>query len=194
MFHLFQKKAKFEKVSWEQFKQDCLNMLASNVSEDDLDKLLPQLRCAWENIILPKRQTDGAAGYDFYLPFGATISDKSITIPTGIRVKMPKNQFLMLVPRSGLGCKYGMRFENTVGIVDSDYYEAQNEGHIMAKVSASTMLTLNCGERFMQGVILERKTAVERKEKRKARTGGFGSTGLGGETCHTTTSNITSVQ
>ena len=47
---------------------------------------------------------------------------------------MPKNVVLLIVPRSGLGFKYRLSLMNTVGVIDSDYSDADNYGHIMIKI------------------------------------------------------------
>ena len=46
---------------------------------------------------------------------------------------MKKGWFLGIYPRSGQGFKYGIKLANTVGIIDSDYYHSDNEGHIFIK-------------------------------------------------------------
>ena len=56
-------------------------------------------------------------------------------VPTGIRVFMQENYVLKLYPRSGLGFKYRLQLNNTVGIIDSDYYSSDNEGHIFDKIT-----------------------------------------------------------
>lgn len=84
---------------------------------------------------------------------------------------------LALFPRSGLGFKHGMRLKNTVGIVDSDYYNASNEGHIMAKIDVDLNFICNEGERFMQGVFIPYGIATNDAPTANERVGGFGSTG-----------------
>ena len=85
---------------------------------------------------MPKRATVGSAGYDFKLPFSITLNpNETKKIPTGIRVQMEVNYVLKLYPRSGLGFKYRLQLNNTVGIIDSDYYYSDNEGHIFAKIT-----------------------------------------------------------
>lgn len=60
---------------------------------------------------------------------------ETIKIPTGIRVQMETGWVLQCYPRSGLGFKYRLQLNNTVGIIDSDYYFSDNEGHIFAKLT-----------------------------------------------------------
>ena len=90
---------------------------------------------------------------------------------------MEPGWLLALLPRSGLGFKNGFRLANTVGIIDSDYSNADNEGHIMAKVLASKPLALHKGDRFLQGILIPYGLAGEEVMNFAARTGGFGSTG-----------------
>ena len=129
-------------------------------------------------VSLPKRATAGSAGYDFVSTLDVTIpAGGTALIPTGIRAEMEPGWVLLLFPRSSLGFKYGMRLSNTVGVIDSDYAFAKNEGHIMVKLRnpLSVPVTIGRGERFCQGVFLPYGTAEE-DEVLTGRTGGFGST------------------
>lgn len=84
----------------------------------------------------------------------------------------------MLFPRSSLGIKYEMWLMNTVGIIDSDYYHAKNEGHILVNVrTCGYYHTLDYGERFVQGVFVPFGIATNDEVINKERVGGFGSTG-----------------
>lgn len=154
--------AKFEKVSREQFEKSI------HVGAD-----------IYDDITLPVRATVGSAGYDFFAPFDFTIpvSPNSIKIPTGIRCKMEEGYLLSLYPRSSLGFKYRVRLDNTVGIVDQDYYDSDNEGHIMIKLSAESgaEIVIKKGEAFAQGIFTE-FFITEDDEVTATRNGGFGST------------------
>ena len=131
-----------------------------------------------EEIPLPRRATAGSAGYDFTATFTVTLGPgESETIPTGIRVKMDPGWVLLLFPRSSLGYRYELRLSNTVGVIDSDYWYADNEGHIMVRVhnGGSKPVTIVKGDRFCQGIFVPFGTADE-EEVTAARHGGFGST------------------
>ena len=167
--------AEFMEVSYEQFMKDCQKLESSGAlwfaSEVDIRK-------TYDAIQLPRRATDGSAGYDFYMPFAASfISVNPTMIPTGIRVKLDPGTFLMCVPRSGLGFKYGMQLRNSVGIIDEDYANADNEGHIAAKITTEEPFMLDAGDRFMQGIIVRYGTVENDEPIAGKRTGGFGSTG-----------------
>lgn len=169
------KVAKFERVSMEQFTKDARKCFPL----PDIDNCLSD---AWQTIQMPQRATAGSAGYDFTLPFDIMLAPgETALIPTGLRVKIDDGWMLAIFPRSGLGFKYRLQLDNTVGIIDSDYYEADNEGHIMAKITNDSRdgktLTLNAGERFAQGVFLMYGLTVD-DEASASRNGGFGSTGL----------------
>ena len=129
-------------------------------------------------IPLPRRATAGSAGYDFVSPLEVTVpAGGAALIPTGIRAEMEPGWVLMLFPRSSLGFRHALRLSNTVGVIDSDYAWAKNEGHIMVKLRnpLSEPVTIGRGERFCQGVFLPYGTAEE-EEVAAERTGGFGST------------------
>lgn len=171
--------AEFKKVSYEQFLKDCMSLESSGslwfMNESAVSDI-------YESIQLPRRATNGSAGYDFFIPFPASfITINPVLIPTGIRVQLDPGQFLMCVPRSGLGFKYGMRLRNSVGIIDEDYFNADNEGHIMAKICCDEPFKLDAGDRFMQGIILNYGTVKTDEPIKRKRKGGFGSTGGAGQ-------------
>lgn len=163
--------AKFEKVSLEQYLID----MKKNFDIDE-----EQLINFYNNILLPKRATVGSAGYDFKLPFAITLNpNETKKIPTGIRVKMESNYVLLLLPRSSLGFKYRMQLDNTVGVIDSDYYYSDNEGHIILKVSNDTkeekVLYLEENKGICQGIFFEYGITID-DDAIGERNGGFGST------------------
>lgn len=164
--------AKFEKVSLEQFiegMKDCFD----SYSEEECESIYQQIH-------LPKRATSGSAGYDFYSPVTLTIlPGETIKIPTGIRVSMEENWVLKCYPRSGLGFKFRLQLNNTVGIIDSDYYYSDNEGHIFVKLTNDTNENKTCviekGNGFMQGIFVEYGITID-DDVVAVRNGGFGST------------------
>ena len=163
--------AEFEKVTWGQY---CF------IKEWNPDNVFtePDHTKEYDDLIFPKRATKGSAGYDFFAPFDFTLNPgETIKFPTGFRCKMKDNIVLKLYPRSGLGFKYRVRLENTVGVIDSDYYYSDNEGHIQVKLTneGSKPMTVHKGEAYMQGIFSEYLLAVE-DEVTKERNGGFGST------------------
>lgn len=167
-----QRIAQFFKVSYDEFEKGMKDVFA-NLSEKEIEEL-------YGDIKLPKRATTGSAGYDFYTPFSFTLQPgETIKIPTGIRAKMDENWVLKLYPRSGLGFKFRLQLNNTVGIIDSDYFNSDNEGHIFAKITNDSneekVLSLEKGAGFMQGIFLEYGITVD-DEADGVRNGGFGST------------------
>ena len=164
--------AKFEKVSLEQFM--------GVIKEDFPEYTEEDIKDMYESVELPKRATRGSAGYDFYAPFAFSLpAGSTIKIPTGIRARMDEDWVLKLYPRSGLGFKYRLQLNNTVGIIDSDYYYSDNEGHIMAKITNDSKegknLEISAGMGFMQGIFLE-YGITEDDDAQGIRNGGFGST------------------
>lgn len=164
--------AKFYKVSYEQFKKGYADICPQEKEEN--------IRKVYDAIKLPKRATKGSAGYDFYAPTNITIEPgKTIKIATGIRVEMEGNWVLKCYPRSGLGFKYRLQMNNTVGIIDSDYFYSDNEGHIFAKLTNDTnegkTVSIPAGNGFMQGIFVEYGITVD-DDADGVRNGGFGST------------------
>ncbi len=139
----------------------------------------------YDGIILPKRATKGSAGYDFFAPFDFTLkSGETIKIPTGIRAKMPEDWVLMIFTRSSLGFGFRLQLDNTVGVIDSDYYYADNEGHIFVKITndskTNKVLQIKKGDAFCQGIFMPYGITEDDSASEK-RVGGVGSTNRQGE-------------
>lgn len=161
---------KFEKVSFEQFCEDFFEIQQIELPQEELLEI-------YNDIKLPQRATTASAGYDFYSPFGLELDNEYITIPTGIRwVCDDPNLVLLLVPRSGLGFKYGVHLRNTIGVIDADYCNAANSGHIMAKIAAEEPCQVDTGKGFIQGIIVPYIFTNTDTHPTAQRTGGFGST------------------
>lgn len=162
--------ADFEKVSKERFIADYVDTFGENAG----------VEAVYEEIKLPKRATKGSAGYDFYLTADICLKPgETVKIPTGIRAKMEENWVLNIFPRSGLGFKFRLRLNNTVGIIDSDYYYSDNEGHIFIKITNESnegkTVELKRGDAFAQGIFLEFGITHD-DDVSEIRNGGFGST------------------
>ena len=172
-FELFRQVAQFEKVSYEQFKKD-VHKIDEHMSEE-------KIKYFYDKIELPKRATVGSAGYDFFNSiFDFSLrNNETITIPTGIRCNMNKNWVLVIVPRSGLGFKYRIQLDNTLGIIDSDYFYSDNEGHIMIRITNDSIFQSCCnienGQGFCQGIFLPYGITKD-DDTDGIRNGGFGST------------------
>lgn len=146
------------------------------VSENEFIK--DGVKADYDDIILPKRATAGSAGYDFFSPKEYSVgAGETIKIPTGIRVKIDEGWVLKIYPRSSLGFKYRLQLNNTVGIIDSDYFYAENEGHIFIKMTncGDKPLTIEKGKAFAQGIFIEYGITID-DNATALRTGGFGST------------------
>ena len=167
------KVAVFEKVSEKQFETDIRNCIGENIfTHDEIIRM-------YHNIELPKRATSGSAGYDFKIPFDILMKKgEEYLIPTGIRCNINKGWVLKLYPKSGLGTKRGVFLSNTIGIIDSDYYNSDNEGHIMVKIGhrlGKYILHMEQGQGFIQGMF-ERYGITKDDKTQEIRNGGFGST------------------
>ncbi len=164
--------AQFFKVSPDNFMQ-AMREDFPEYSEEDIKDM-------YDSLMLPARATKGSAGYDIYAPFSFSLAPgTTIKIPTGIRVKMEEDWVLKIYPRSGLGFKFRLQLNNTVGIIDSDYYHSDNEGHIFIKITNDSnegkTVDVAAGTGFAQGIFLEYGITVD-DEACGIRNGGFGST------------------
>ncbi|MDR1801394.1 MAG: deoxyuridine 5'-triphosphate nucleotidohydrolase [Lachnospiraceae bacterium] len=169
--------AKFEKVSYVQFKSDFIDCFPKYRETNDA-----AIKAIYDAIKLPRRATKGSAGYDFFTPIVFKLEPgQTIKIPTGIRAWMEEEWVLQFFPRSGLGFKYRLQLNNTVGIIDSDYYGSDNEGHIFVKLTNDSnegkVLSLSVGDGFMQGIFFSYGLTID-DDSTKERNGGFGSTNI----------------
>lgn len=165
--------ARFEKVTFERFFED----FKDTFSEYDTKE---KVMAVYESIKLPKRATKKSAGYDIYMPVTVTLEPgKTAKIPTGIRVKMRDDYVFMVYPRSGLGFKYRLQLNNTVGVIDADYYDSDNEGHIFIKLTNDSnenkTVTMDAGTAFSQGIFMQ-YGITEDDDVETLRNGGLGST------------------
>lgn len=165
--------AKFSLVSFDEFKKGYLKSFGES-SDEEIAEI-------YNAIKLPTRATAGSAGYDFHSPVSFELKpNETVTVPTGVRAKMNEGWVLTLYPRSGLGFKYRMQLNNTVGIIDSDYYYSDNEGHIFIKFTNATnenkVISVSSGDGIAQGIFLP-FGITEDDNATEIRNGGFGSTG-----------------
>lgn len=130
--------------------------------------------------LLPKRETEHAAGYDLKVAEKTIIAPGEIKlVPTGVKAYMQAGEVLYLYDRSSNPRKKGLVLINSVGVIDGDYYgNATNEGHIFAQMQNITEqdVVLEVGERVVQGVFAPFLIA-DGDLATGQRTGGFGSTG-----------------
>ncbi len=126
------------------------------ISQDRWDDDSTNSCCRYFDIRLPQRATTNSAGYDIFstMDFTLEMSEEAL-IPCGFKVYMQPNEYFEIVPRSGLGFKYFMRLANTVGIIDADYYNNdENEGHCFVKVRNEGIrrLVVHAGDAIAQGI------------------------------------------
>lgn len=164
----------FEKVSYANFYEAIKPFLCAVGGFD-----IALIDKRYNDLELPTRSTSGSAGYDFKAPFDFTLAPgESIKLPTGIRVKISDGWWLACIPRSGLGFKYRVQLDNTIGVIDSDYYNSDNEGHIFAKITndgKKKTVTVKAGDAFMQGIFLPYGLTYS-DTATGVRNGGMGST------------------
>lgn len=163
----------FEKVSYKQFYEAMSEIIDAEYKEEFIKN-------AYENLPLPQRATSGSAGYDFKAPFSFELHPgETLKIPTGIRVKIDEGWWLGCLPRSGLGFKYRFQLNNTMGVIDSDYYESDNEGHIFAKATNDSnenkTVSVEAGSGFVQAIFIPYGITYS-DSANGVRNGGMGST------------------
>ena len=159
--------------------------------------------------LLPVRGTTGSAGYDLrcaedtVLPSLWRLLDKYNTtenivmnldnvpqmlkklgikptlVPTGVRIKLPYDKYAGVHARSSLPLKHMLIVANDEGIIDSDYYYADNEGHIhvMLLNLAPFDIKIPKYSKIAQLLVKDFHIVVNDQVETEKRTGGFGSTG-----------------
>lgn len=144
-------------------------------------KDLKPLSAHFEEIKIPTRADQGSAGYDFYSCEDARIEvGQQHIFWTNIKAYMQQDEVLQIFPRSSVGVKLGLMLANTVGIIDSTYYEnPDNDGNIgiVLKNMGKEPVTILAGDRIAQGVFMKYLVTDNDVAMATERTGGFGSSG-----------------
>ncbi len=157
----------FEKISFKQFKKDI---------SDDLE--------LYESYLLPQRHSSKSAGYDIRsLTNGVIKPGESMVFKTGLKVSMEDDDVLYLIIRSSIGYKYDVSLSNNVGVIDSDFYNNEdNEGHFSVKLinHGKDDFEVKVGDRIVQG-IFQKYLITDDDKCDKKRTGGIGSTNKKGK-------------
>ncbi len=140
-----------------------------------------QRRAGCEDIALPAKMTEHAAGFDL-----AAAVEKSVTlrpgeihlVPCGFSMALPHGFEAQVRPRSGLASKHGVTLINSPGTIDSDY-----RGQVQVPLInlGKAPFTVERGMRIAQMLIAEvpnvKMVEVDLLEKTKRGHGGFGHTG-----------------
>lgn len=162
----------FEKVSYNNFKDAMLDF-NKNLNESDIKNVYNEIK-------IPKRATKSSAGYDFSSTIDFVLNPgEEIKIPTGIRAKMKSDQVLLIFPRSSLGFKYRFQLNNSTGVIDADYYDSENEGHIFIKMfnGGTKRIEITRGNAFAQGIFIN-YILTDDDNVSNIRNGGLGSTNV----------------
>ena len=155
---------KFERISFDQFIKDV---------KDD--------RMLYDSIELPKRSTKASAGYDIRsVEEGIIKPGEAKIFKTGLKVSMNTDEVLNIYSRSGHGYKYNICLVNSVGVIDSDYYNnSDNEGHFSIKLInlGDKDFEVNIGDKIAQGIFMKYLTVDDEDIIDNERNCGIGSTG-----------------
>lgn len=130
------------------------------------------------NILLPSKATNGSAGFDIHwsLPESILTPGSTYNVDLGFATSFPENCGAIMLPRSGLGSKHGLKLNNTIGLIDSDY-----RGEWKAAITVDKPLRLSPGDRFLQFTMVTvpemKVTITECLDETERGSGGFGHTG-----------------
>lgn len=132
-------------------------------------------------VSLPKRATEGAAGYDIcaHSTYIVIEPGERASIPTGIFLEIPPGYEGQVRSRSGLALKRGIIVANAPGTVDSDF---RGELRVILLNTTRGHFAVRKGERIAQLVFakVEHPTFEQVEELSTTERGnnGFGSTGI----------------
>lgn len=182
----------FVKISYSQWEKDykkfvCTQFDDTYTQATCIEFNADECRKYYDSIELPARATINSAGYDFKIPYPFKVHaqhssmDSSDMLLTGIRW-IPDNDSLalFLFARSGKAHKNLVSLTNAVGLIDGDYYESDNEGHIMISLNNDIYkkcVSFEANTAIAQGVIMPFVTDDGEEIPYAMRTGGHGSTG-----------------
>lgn len=144
-----------------------------------MKKLDVKVKILNTDAIIPKYQTNEAAGFDLHSVDEKTIkAGERDVVKTGLAVALPRGYELQVRPRSGLALKNGITVLNTPGTVDSDY---RGELMVILLNTSKEDFVIKKGDRIAQAVIKEILQAdfavVDELDSTERGSGGFGSTG-----------------
>ena len=134
-------------------------------------------------IPIPKYETKGSAGLDLRACIDEQLvldSGKTEMIPMGFAMHLEdKNLAALVIPRSGLGSKFGIVLGNLVGLIDSDY---QGELMVPAWNRSEKKFEINPGDRIAQMIVVpivqvDLEIVEDFKESERG-SKGFGSSGI----------------
>ena len=136
-----------------------------------------------KGINMPVRKTKYSAGYDIEAAEDTIIpafklGQKPTLVKTGLKAYCEPDEFYMLCNRSSNPGKRGLVMANSVGIIDSDYYEnPDNDGHFMFAFYNffDHDVEIKKGEAIGQAIFMK-YLKIDDDDAQGERTGGFGST------------------
>ncbi len=130
----------------------------------------------------PHYASDAAAGADLRAALSGPVSIgpcERVSIPTGVRLAIPRGYEGQVRPRSGLAIRHGVTVLNAPGTIDADY---RGEIRVLLFNTSNETYTVAAGDRIAQLVIapvvrgrfVQSDTELDESVRGE---GGFGSTG-----------------
>jgi len=135
-----------------------------------------------EDLAIPKRMTEGSAGFDLQAAVSEAVTlapGERKLIPTGFAIAMPIELEAQIRPRSGLAFKHGITCLNSPGTIDADY---RGEVKVLLVNLGQEPFIIERGERIAQMLfqVVPNVSIVEASELPETirGAGGFGHTGV----------------
>lgn len=143
-----------------------------------------KIKKLYDNAKLPTKGSQKAAGWDLYAYYPdekhtfLVRPGEVVKVQTGISVALDTGTAALILPRSGLATRQGLRPANTPGLIDADY-----RGEVIVALKNDTDETqfFYLGDRIAQMMVVPYITSefevVDELDETTRGDGGFGSSG-----------------
>ena len=128
--------------------------------------------------IMPKLGSELAGGFDIFMPEAGFTSEVPTKVGLGFATEIPAGHVALILPRSGVGSKFGVELNNTCGVIDADY---RGEWFATLRTKGGETFKWEAGERVLQFLVVPVVTPqlelVDSVSKTERGVGGLGSSG-----------------
>ena len=132
-----------------------------------------------KNFIMPVKSTQAAGAFDIFMPSEGQCTGAAPELyGLGFAAAVPPGYAAIILPRSGVGAKFGVELNNSLGLIDSDY---RGEWKAVLRTKSGLHFAWDAGERVLQFMVIpvshEILELVDTLEDTERDNSGFGSSG-----------------
>lgn len=128
--------------------------------------------------IMPTKGTDQAGAFDIYMPQAGGTDGFPNVFGLGFAAEVPDGHVALILPRSGIGSKFGLELNNTCGVIDSDY---RGEWKAALRTKDGKPYAWEAGDRLLQFLVVPvanvQLELADQLDTTARGAGGFGSSG-----------------